>query len=79
MANEFMLSLIGFLDEAQTTKNVQDSLKRIQQNAQAKQKQLQPKLKIFDTQQLQSSGTAYIKALQILLIRLRHRFHILGR
>lgn len=79
MANEFMLSLIGFLDEAQTTKNVQDSLKRIQQNAQAKQKQLQPKLKIFDTQQLQSSGTAYIQGTANIVDKIKAQFSHLGK
>lgn len=79
MANEFMLSLIGFLDEAQTTKNVQDSLKRIQQNAQAKQKQLQPKLKIFDTQQLQSSGTAYIQGTANIIDKIKAQFSHLGK
>lgn len=76
--NDFILSLIGTLDEATTRSNVQNALDKISTSVSLKSNKAKNKITIFDKTQLEKDGVAYLNSAKDIESQVSEIFKNLG-
>lgn len=78
--NEFILSLIGELDEGKTKANVQKALENVSKNVSLKSnsKAVKNTITVFDKEQLEKDGIAYLKSAKDIESQLSQMFKGIG-
>lgn len=76
--SEFLLSLVGTLDEATTKKNVQNALDKISTSVSLKSNKAKNKITVFDKEQLEKDGIAYLKDVKNIESQLSELFKNIG-